>query len=105
MIELGQILVRLIERTAEGKLKWSRTARDDSFATSLDAISIVIREVTLGIRSLSIFDESGNAVESLGPLGATAQQQGQMERLYTLARRSALDVDATLEKLAKALEL
>lgn len=108
MIELGQILEGLVLRTTEGKLKWNRTVQDDRFVTSLDAISVVIvgtqGHEELGYR-LDILEESGVTVESFGIRDTTVEQDQLMERLHVLARRSALNTDATLEKLAKALNL
>ena len=108
MIELGQILTGLVRRTTEGKLKWSRTAQHDRFVTSLDAISIVIAEnedFRPNSFSFSLLDESGVTIESLDYQDTTPQQDRELARLYVLARRSALDIDSILEKLAKALEL
>ena len=38
MIELDQILEGLIQRTADGKLRWSRTVESDQFVASLARI-------------------------------------------------------------------
>ena len=107
MIGLDQILTRVVERTTEGKLKWSRTVENDRFVTSVDTISIVIVEDRYGRTTyrLDILDESGETVDSLGWQVTTSEQERELARLYAMARRSALDVDSTLEKLAKALEL
>ena len=104
MIDLGQVLIRIVERTAEGKLKWSQAVESNAFVTSVDAISIMIRDRG-GAYRLDIFDESGVNIESLTVRDTTEEQDQQLDKLYALARRSALDVDSTLEKLAKALEL
>lgn len=109
MIELGQILSAVFQRTTEGKLKWSRSLKKDRFITSVGSISIVIVEETdswIGTKHhLEIVDEDGETIETLGYLDATNEQIQQLDRLFVLARRSALDVDSTLEKLAKGLEL
>ena len=107
MFELDQILAGLIERTVDGKLKWNRTVRDNQFTTSIDAISVVIRAVSerQGVYRLEILDEAGEPVEVLDHTNTPPDQQHQLERLYVLARRSALNVQSTLDKLAKALEL
>ena len=105
MIELGPILEGLIQRTTEGKLKWSRTVPHDRFVTSVDAIAIVI-QVDLGGRySLEILNEAGETAESLEYLDTTDEQNRQLARLFVLARRSALNTEATLQKLAKALNV
>ena len=108
MIELGQILEGLVQRTTEGKLNWSRTVENGRFVTSVDAISVVVEELQYpaDIRyRLDILDESGETVESLRYEDMTSEQDEQLARLYVLARRSALNIDSTLEKLAKGLEL
>ena len=105
MIKLGQILEGLVQRTAEGKLKWSRTVENDRFVTSVDAISVVISESQGFYYRLDILDESGQTVESLDFPDVTPEYHEQLAHLYALARRSAIDIDSTLEKLAKALEL
>ena len=107
MIELDQILEGLIQRTADGKLRWSRTVESDQFVASLDAISVVIQE--RGFRQptprLEILNEEGVVIEALDYISSTEDQDRQLQRLYVLARRSALDIQSTLEKLARALEL
>ena len=110
MIGLEQVLTGLVRRTTEGKLRWSRTIQDDRFATSVDAISVVIVQTLVdpyrgNEYRLDIVDESGEVVESLGPEDTTVEQYGELERLFVLARRSALNIDSILQKLAEALEL
>ena len=106
MIELGQVLSGLVQRTAEGKLRWLRSVQDDRFIASVDAISVTITEEIPNYRyRLEIFDESGDIVESLGHQDTTTEQYEELARLYVLARRSARDVDSVLEKLAKGLGL
>ena len=107
MIDLGQILIGIVRRTTEGKLKWSLSVENDQFVTSVDAISIVITATgpSRSMYRLDILDESGETVDSLNYQDTTGLQDQELARLYVLARRSALDVESTLEKLAKALEL
>ena len=105
MIELDQILEGLVQRTTEGKLKWSRTVQNDRFVASVDAISVVIEEFLHSEYSLEILNEAGEKVESLEFPDTTDVQNRQLARLYALARQSALNVEETLEKLAKALDL
>lgn len=111
MIELDQILDGLIQRTTDGKLNWRSSIHDDQFVASVDAISVVVRESPgRGIDAdpnyrFEILDENGRTVEVLYSSTVTAQQDRQLEQLFTLARRSALNTDAVLQKLAAALEL
>ena len=109
MIELGQIITGLVLRTEESKLRWSPSAQADRFVTSVDAISILILEEE-NYRGdtcyrLEILDEFGDVIESLGYQDTSDHQDRELERLFVLARRSAHNIDSTLEKLARALEL
>ena len=104
MNELDRILAGLVDRTAEGRLKWTTTVRDDRFTTSIDAISVVIGQRSQG-HQLEISNEAGQTIESLSYDDSTEEQDELLERLYVLARRSALDIQSTLDKLAKALDL
>ena len=103
MTELDKILEGLIRRTTEGRLKWSRTFQSDRFVTSVDAVSIVISERFHSVYGLEILNEDGETVESIESPYTSEAQNRQFERLFVLARRSALNSEATLQKLAKSL--
>ena len=111
MIELDQILDGLIRRTTDGKLQWRRSVRDDQFVASVDAISVVVGEwasFSSGFRPtyrLEILDENGQTVEVLDNDNSTGEQYEKMGQLFALARRSALNIDSVLQKLAESLEL
>ncbi|MYC32939.1 MAG: hypothetical protein F4X64_07155 [Chloroflexi bacterium] len=121
MSQMDKILDGLIRRTNDGKLNWRRSVREDDFIASVDAISVVVRGFRRGRLSdiskyqIEIKDAQGSSVGVLETNDepdvdvapdrqATLSQTHQVKRLYTLARRSALNPDATLDKLAKALE-
>ena len=120
MSELDKILVGLIQRTSEGGLKWSPTVESNRFVTSVDTISVIVGQLseshglTQARHWLEILNDDGVTVEVLetqdeyglvpDDRSAGYPQAGQLERLYALARRSALNTQSTLEKLAKALE-
>ena len=109
MIELASILEGLIQRTTEGKLKWTRSALENQFITSIDTISIVVLEEEDRWGSpryrLNIFGEKEEMVDSLGFPDYSETQDLELKRLYILARRSTNNAEATLEKLAKALDI
>ena len=109
MTDLGQILSGLVQRTDEGSLKWHKSVQNDYFVTALDAISIAIVEYEADWgklrHRLDIFGESGDLADSFDYRDTTPEQVIQLERLFVLARRSANNIDSTLEKIAKALEL
>ena len=111
MNELDKILNGLIQRTLDGKLRWSTTATRNKFATSVDTISVAIGEISsaqgrfAGRPRLEIFNERGDLAEILQVSDdSTSEQDLKLEHLHQLARRSALNIQETLEKLAKALD-
>ena len=111
MNELEKILDGLIKRTSDRKLNWSRTAVNNQFATSIDTISVVIGESARGQGGISgrprleIFDERGDLAEVVQVDAHSSEEQDEkLDELHQLARRSALNIQDTLEKLAKALE-
>ena len=120
-ILVDQILEGLIRRTDAAKLRWLSSVEDDAFLASVDAITVVVTELSKGgfgshfaRYQLQILNDNGDTVavvETNDEFGmvpedrrATLKQTHQMNRLHQLARRSALNTQATLEKLAKALE-
>ena len=120
MNDMGKILHGLAQRTADGKLKWRRTVKDTEFVTAIDKIAVAVRELDKGTAvtparyQLEIFGEEGSTAEVVetpdefkrlpGGTTPTDDPSRQLEHLYVLARRSALNTQATLDKLAKALE-
>jgi hypothetical protein len=115
MNELDKILDGLIRRTSDGKLNWSRTAEANQFVTSVDTISVIVRRRTVPLSiiggsvpefRLEILDDQGTLIETFvsGDAGTTPQRREDLARLHELARHSALNIQGTLEKLAKALE-
>lgn len=119
MDRMTQILEKLISRTHEGKVNWRPTANPDGFLTTLDTIGVIVSSRSnLGFGSLykvEIQNEEGVALEIMetpddvigfvGQEGVANQEQSRLiERLFQLARQSALKVDSTLEELANHLD-
>ena len=120
MSEMDQILEGLIRQTDDGKLRWRPSVTKDTFVTSVDAIAVVVRELSTGKyfaparHQLEIFNDEGHTAEVLetsykfaavpNESDAAHEQALRLRHLHQLARRSALNTQATLAKLAKALE-
>ncbi len=119
MSRMSDILKGLINRTEEEKLTWRTSADTNAFVTSVDTISVVVRSSVIRsslnslfseIHRLEIQNDKGITVEVLETpahaqiIGrgsdATAEEAEELSRLFKLARRSALDTDSTLDKLA-----
>ena len=121
MNDLDKALDGLVRRTTDGKLQWVRSVASNEFVASIDSISVIIRDTSersvfgSGHHQLAILGDSGDVVAVLPeftPLGApeapdarraTPERSRQLAQLYNAARRSALNTEATLDKLVKAL--
>lgn len=117
---MDRVLKGLLKRTEEGKLSWRAAVENDHFIAAVDTLGVSVRQLpAAGFSSseryrLTVFNEEGVPAESLetrdkfgivpAERQASDQQTSEMSRLFTLARRSALETDATLEKLANRLE-
>ena len=120
MNRMTRILEGLVKRTEEGKLEWDTSSDDEEFLTAVGVIAVVVkrlRECSMDgteRHQLIIMNDGGATVETLETESdytflptercATPVQAQKMARLFTLARRSALNSDSTLDELVKSLE-
>ena len=116
MADVTRILALLNDRSQNQKLVWRTTVRPGTFVTTLGEVSVAVRSVQIGIDDvhfeLEILDKLGRTVEILTtgfglfaePDPKARQHSVLLKRLFELARRSALDVDSTLEELARELD-
>ena len=120
MDKMTLILHKLIDHTQEGRVAWHTTADPDGFLATVDTVGISIS--SLGKQSMvgeerykvQILDREGRiaeVIETHDEYGliprerlASDEQAQAMESLFVLARRSALDVDATLDELVHQLD-
>ena len=119
MNALDQILEELVRRTADDRLQWTLSAEDDEFVASIGTVSIIVRQQGFDllrsgrIHQVEILNERGRPVEviqattSLDDLAFNSPDNLErvrlLDELYTAARRSALDVDATIDQLRESL--
>jgi hypothetical protein len=124
MADLGQIIEALVQRTERGNLSWVETVEPNRFVASVGAISVVVQDLsvpsilvgnTQGSRiQLEVLNRQGSTVEVVSsgslPGGGVSPFESHdearaknLERLYTLARRSARGTQDTLDELARGL--
>ena len=120
MSMVTQVLTGLVNLTDEGKLKWRSTWDLNVFLATVDLIGVVIKpaggSAANGQReyALEILNNEGVIAEVLatdkdyaskiGARSITDEQRELIIRLFRLARRSALNTEATLSELANGLE-
>lgn len=107
MVDISQVMTKLIIRSRDGKLKWRETSDERTFMTILGDVGVLIRSIDiLNIdHELQIVDGEGRVVEVLSSSRiADGDLKGALRLLYDLARRSAYDTDSTLAELVKQLD-
>ena len=120
MTSIDQIIDRLIQLTEDGTLEWESSSNGDELTVSVDAFSVKLKWLepdgfpVWERYRLAILNDDGSTVRTLetdDEFGfvsrgrvATPEQAKQMELLFAVAHRSALNIEATLAQLVKALE-
>ena len=117
MDKMTGILTKLIEKSRDGKITWRDTADKQTFLTMLGetGVSIGFNNAT-GVYELQILDNRGRVIESVSVgypslvtnLNLTGPEKVMVAKtlrdLHEIARRSALNIDATLDEIASHLD-
>ena len=115
------ILEKLIDRTQEGKIIWSETADPEVFITNVDTIGVIVKRSNMGWGGsesfkVEILNSDGMMADEVPTNGAmrarretpdksaASKLNDSIKLLHTLARRSALNADATLDDLVHQLD-
>ena len=100
------LIVRLLLRTGEGKLKWEETPTEGVFQTAFPEYVVRIMERSNDY-VIRVLDSNGSVVEEETDSdlrGDWPQAYGVMRELYIEARRSAKGVDKAIRDILSALE-
>ena len=107
MAKISDIIVKLIERTIQGKVRWKTSAGKDTFVAVIGNSSVMVsKEVVTGVE-MQILDKSGQEIYQIG--GSLSGRESlvnreNLEELHEMARRAALGVDAQLDELMATLD-
>ncbi len=94
----------LLENTSRGLVGWEATASAFKFQTANSDYSITIEFPHYqGGPTLTIVDQGGRAIEQLS-LDLKSDEGKLLASLYETARRRALNVDATLDRIMSELK-
>ena len=116
MDKMTGILNKLTARSRDGKIIWRDTVGKQKFLAMLGETGVAIDfNSSTGVYELQILDKRGRLIESVSAgYGAFAKLSlsGSEERvtasalrdLHEVARRSALNIDETLDELASHLD-
>jgi len=107
----GALVARLYKATADGKLAWQDTTRENAFQASFPTLSVVlsyvgddyiIQVVNSDGELADVFTDANLREVQGAPYGSHWYQT--MKELYTLARRKARGADAALDEILSALD-
>ena len=116
MDKMTEIMTKLIEKSCDGKITWRDTAGKQKFLTMLGETGVAIdHDSATGVYELQIVDNRGRVIESvsadellLGNLlpgrSSTQETLANLKDLHEVARRSALNIDSTLDEIASHLD-
>jgi hypothetical protein len=106
---------RLVRKTLEGDLNWEQTEKEGVFQTSFPDHSLrVLKRPVSGpdrdeIIVIQIFDELGAVVEEIESSDVATGfssnlSRGDLEKMYEEARKKAMNVEESLDRLIKYLD-
>lgn len=114
MATTTDILTKLIEKSRDGKIAWRATSGRQKFLTMLGETGVSIDfDAATKLYELDIINRRGRLIESIsakydpeGFQGITSEtiMARALRELHGIARRSALDVESTLDELANRLD-
>ncbi len=104
--KMQRLIALMISRTEDQSAQWSDTADENTFRLASPSANIRItkdegfdheNECEYVNRSLEILNERGRLIEEYVPQGKT--EEGDFDKLFVLARRSAYKTDKVLDAL------
>ena len=109
--KLTSLVTTLVEKTEEGKVSWNPTVNADEFVAGFSRYAILIRKDILLDESpiqtyfeLLFLNEDGREMESSVSISGERGIQQRLRKLFTLARRSAYNVEEGLNRLLQEIE-
>ena len=105
MAGMHDVIIKLDERTAEGRVPWKTAVGESAFSARLGNLSVLISS-SGGIIRLSVRNEKGTEIDSVGSLdiGLPLGFPDRLTTIYNSARRVALGTDQTLAELLELLD-
>lgn len=106
--KIANVIKRLAEQTAAGRVEWSEAEDEDAFQTSFPNYSVVIskrqipeEEYSRTLYLVQIFNAEGKVIEEVtdSDFHHTDGMFDRMEDMYDTARRSVLGVEKALDEI------
>ena len=107
MVQVADIVVKLLDRTDQRKIPWRPTVSEDTFAATIGNWSVFIsrpRHIATPEINLRVHDRVGQLLEDFYIGADIVPTYGQLQELHGKAKRKALGTDQQLEELLAELE-
>jgi len=97
-----QLFQEVLEKTQADKIRWEPTAQEDRFVAAFGGKFSLVIENEDGRVKLDLHDRKGRQLISVQRVGRPPLL-GNLDTLYELARRRALNADAAVESAIETL--
>ena len=108
MATINDVAGKLLKLSQNGKVRWKASAAAHTFVASFGAMSVIITASDHGYHSstpywykLTALDDKGDELDALD---STHKNSTDLESIYNIARRTALNADEKLQELIDAME-
>ena len=106
--KLNRLIDTLNSKTESGKLSWEETAADSEFLANFSAYGVSIAKKSYPTNppdyTLTLLNSEGEDMETSREADPSRSKYRELQRLFTLARRSARNVNEGLDAILKILE-
>ncbi len=98
--EINDIILKLLERTDQGRVDWEATVNEDVYVAVIGNLSVSLNQDFRKGVTVQILDEQGREIRALSSSsGEALEVSAALGELYSKAKRSALQVDSRLDEL------
>lgn len=105
MSELESLIPVILEKTRQGKLRWEPASTvSDNYIATLEDAALELAADSAGHPRLALLNENGRRLQFVYWGAITSPANEQLVTLYELARRQALRIDSTLQRLSDQLK-
>jgi hypothetical protein len=110
MVAMEDVVVKLAQRTAQGRVPWKTAVGESSFSARLGNLLVLITSSASGSIKLSVNNEKGTEIDSIIYLEGVEEMinlgEGHpgLPDLFASAKRTALGTDQRLSELMKLLD-
>ncbi len=110
MVAMEDVVVKLAQRTAQGRVPWKTAIGESSFSARLGDLLVLISSSGSGSIKLSVNNERGTEIDSIiylegiEEISVLGKGHSGLPDLFASAKRAALATDQRLSELMELLD-